>query len=180
MTKSQHLGVLRAVLTSLGAVLATYGIQDGNAWLPVIGVILTGFSLGWGVIWHKDPAKPGKLKWSLLRKFSNAVLSACATYGWMHPDQASGVLMLVSNLGPLIAMYASWIDNGPEDPEDLDDEPPSFGGPLKILLLLAACSFLLPGCTGLTLSLQSPWGDATATPDGAFTITPRAIVIPVK
>jgi hypothetical protein len=125
MTKSQKLGLLRGLLTSIGAAMATYGINDGQQFLPVIGFILAGVSLGWGVLWHRDPAKPGKIKWSLVRKFANAGLTACATYGWMHPDQASGILMLIANLGPVIAMYASWIDNSPEDPDDdLDDTPP--------------------------------------------------------
>lgn len=128
MTKSQHLGLLRGILTSIGAALATYGINDGQQFLPVIGFILAGVSLGWGVFWHRDPAKPGKIHWSLVRKFANAGLTAVATYGWMKPEQASDILMVIANLGPFIAMYASWIDNSPEDPDDdLDDAPPFRG-----------------------------------------------------
>lgn len=178
MNKQQHLGLIRAFLTALGTSLATWGITDGHQWLPVIGIVLAFISLGWGWIWHRDPATPGKLKWSLVRKFINVCGTAAITYGIVNPERVVGIEMLVFTAGPLLAAWFSWIDNSPEDPADPDDKPPFRN--LPIILLLAACIFLLPGCAGLSLSLQSPWGDAAATPDGALIITPRAIVIPGK
>lgn len=125
MNKSQYLGILRAFLTSLGAVLVTFGVTDGHAFLPIVGIVLSLVSLGWGVLWHRDPHKPGKIQWSLIRKFCNAVTSALATYGFLHPGQVSGVMMLVATLGPLLAVHLSFIDNSPEQPEeDSDDLPP--------------------------------------------------------
>lgn len=120
MNKNQYLALLRTFLTTLGAVLATYGFTDGHAWLPVIGVALSGLSVGWGVLWHRDPAKPGKIKWSLVRKFVNALTSAAATYGWMRPDQVDGVVMLFATLGPLLALNFSLIDSAdaPSEPEN--------------------------------------------------------------
>ena len=58
MNKDQALGQLRAFLTALGTILATWGISDGNQWAPIIGVIIAGYSLTWGLLHHRDPNTP--------------------------------------------------------------------------------------------------------------------------
>lgn len=123
MNQSQYLGIIRAFLTSLGAALLTFGITDGHAFLPIVGIVLSIVSLGWGVLWHRDPKKPGKIKWSLVRKFCNSVTSALATYGFLHPDQVSGLMMLIATLGPLLAAHLSFVDNSSSEEEEYPSKP---------------------------------------------------------
>lgn len=119
MTKDQTLGQLRTALTALGTVLATWGINDGNAWAPVTGAILALISVTWGILHHKDTATPGTLKWSLVRKLVNILGSAGITYGFLNSEKVQGIEMLVAAAGPLLAAAFSWIDNETpaEDPE---------------------------------------------------------------
>ncbi len=171
MNKNQSLGALRAFLTALGTMLATWGFSDGHNFTPIIGVILTGFSLSWGVFHHKDPSTPGKMSWSLFRKFINVLCSAAATYGFLHPDKVSAIAPFLAALGPILAARFSWIDNSDPQPEGQEDEPPPFDMP--ILLLLAALTIFLPSC-GLNVQARTPYGDATLSPEGRLSIIPKA------
>lgn len=155
--KTQTFGLLRAFLTALGAVLVTFGLNDGHAWLPVIGLALATFSLGWGWVWHRDPLTPGRLSWSLVRKFVNALTAALATYGWMHPEQVPAVLTLFATLGPLMAAKFSWIDNS-----DDDDAP---GPPLYPILIIFLAASFLPSCAGLGLAPRAVVVTLTLSPD---------------
>ncbi len=173
MNKNQYLGQLRAVLTALGTMLATWGWSDGHEFTPIIGVLLTGFSLTWGWLHHKDPSTPGKMSWSLFRKFINVLCTAAATYGFLHQDKVGAIASFLAALGPLIAARLSWIDNSDPKPED---EDPDFKPPFNLLLLLLALSILLPSCNGLTLTARSPYGSG-GYKDGQLYVIPKARVI---
>lgn len=163
MNKEQKLGQFRAALTAAGTVLATWGINDGNAWAPLTGLIIAVISATWGVLHHKDPARPGSLKWSLVRKAVNAAGAAAITYGWLNPEKVQGMEMLLAALGPLIAAWFSWIDNSEGDDGD-GYEPPDPPKPninLLLLLLAVGCLLALPGCA-FTIR---PDGSATGTLD---------------
>ena len=138
MKKEQALGQIRELLAALGAVLVTWGISDGNQWSPVIGVLIAAYSLTWGLLHHRDPATPGRMSWSLVRKFINVLGTALVTYGVLHPDRFNALVPLVAALGPLLAAHFSWVDNNPED------GPQDPGPPLWIFLL--ALIPLLPSC----------------------------------
>jgi len=101
--KDKWLSQLRAILTAAGSALTTWGLNDGNNWAPVAGVILALVSLLWGVAFHRDPANPGKIKWSLVRKFFNAAGTALVTYGVINPDKVDSVVALLAVLGPMLA-----------------------------------------------------------------------------
>jgi hypothetical protein len=178
MNKQQSLGQFRAVLTALGTMLATWGFSDGHDFAPIIGVVLASFSLTWGLFHHKDPSTPGKLSWSLFRKFINVIGSAAVTYGVMHPDKWGGVATFLAAVGPLLAARFSWIDNS--EPKSDDPEDPDFKPPFNLLLLLLALSILLPSCQGLTLRARTPYANGIYK-DGQLYIIPkaRAINIPI-
>lgn len=148
MNKDQFLGQLRAVLTAGGTALATWGLTDGNQWAPVSGVILAVVSLGWGLLWHRDPANPGKLKWSLVRKLANVTGAALVTYGFVAPGKVDSMVSFLAAFGPLLASLFSFIDNGENDNDESDG-----GFPYGIMVLVVAASFLLPGC-GTTLGID--------------------------
>lgn len=120
MTKAQTLGQIRTALTALGTVLATWGITEGHAWAPIVGIIIALLSATWGLLHHKNATTPGTLKWSLVRKTVNILGSAGITYGFLNTEKVQGIEMLVAALGPLLAAAFSWIDN--EAPAD-DTEP---------------------------------------------------------
>ena len=113
MTTSQKLGQIRALLTALGSVLTVYGLSDpaGQSWMILIGVIMAFISLTWGVLHHRDPQNPGRISWSLFRKFANLAGTAAVTYGIMHPDRVDSLEVLLAALGPILASSFSWIDN---------------------------------------------------------------------
>lgn len=162
MNKQQKLGQLRAALTAAGTALATWGVNDGNAWAPVVGLVIALVSATWGILHHKDPAKPGSLRWSLVRKAFNAAGAAAITYGWLNPEKVQGMEMLIAALGPLVASWFSWIDNSDKNDGDGYDEPdpPRRGDVGLWLMFIAVTSFLLmPGCT------------VTVTPDGSVSAT---------
>jgi hypothetical protein len=146
MKKEQALGQIRTFLTAAGTVLATWGISDGNGWAPVTGVIVALISLLWGIAFHRDPNNPGKLKWSLLRKFINVAGSAAVTYSFVSQDRVDAMMALVAALGPLAAATFSWVSN--------DDGRPA-GSRLPVILFLAALSVLLfPSCSGFDYSAR--------------------------
>lgn len=175
MNKEQTLGQIRAALTAAGTVLATWGINDGNAWAPVTGVVIALISLTWGWLHHKDPVTPGSLKWSLVRKFANVAGSAAITYGMLNPEKVHGIEVLIATLGPLLASWFSWIDNSDDAPSD-DDEPKAKTG---LWLLLLCLPFLLPGCSGypITAKIDTEYGTITSDAKGGIIIAPRANVI---
>lgn len=174
MNKDQTLGQIRAALTAAGTVLATWGINDGNAWAPIVGVVVAAISLTWGLLHHKDPATQGSLKWSLVRKFANVAGSAAITYGLLNPEKVQGIEMMVATLGPLLASWFSWIDNS-----ETDDSGDESGGNTGLWLLMLFVVLLLPGCANMPIhaSLETPYGDITTDSKGTIVIAPRANVI---
>lgn len=163
MTKQQKLGTFRAVLTALGASLATWGISDGNQWAPVTGAILAVISATWGVLHHRDPATPSTIRWSLVRKAANAIGAALVTYGFLNPERVVGLEILIASFGPLLALWFSQIDNSSDDDDEEADDPPRRGDVGLWLIFLAASCLLLPGCT-VTVN---PDGGVSATIDDA-------------
>lgn len=174
MNKEQTLGQIRAALTAAGTVLATWGINDGNAWAPVAGVVVAAISLTWGLLHHKDPTTQGSLKWSLVRKFANVAGSAAITYGLLNPEKVQGIEMMMATLGPLLASWFSWIDNS-----DTDDTDEGTGGKAGLWMLMIFVVLLVPGCANMPIhaSLETPYGDITTDSKGAIVIAPRANVI---
>jgi len=170
MKKDQLLGQIRTALTALGTMLATWGVNDGNQWAPVTGLVIAILSATWGILHHRDPATPGKLSWSLVRKALNAAGAAAITYGYLNPEKVQGIEMLFAAMGPLAASMFSWIDNS------ADDIPPGPDG-LHILLLLGTLCFLLPGCAGVPLRVDSDFGTLTTDAKGGITFAPRAGII---
>jgi hypothetical protein len=169
MNKEQTLGQLRAALTAVGTALATWGVSDGNQWAPIIGVIIAGISLTWGLLHHKDPSTPGTLSWSLVRKLANVAGSALVTYGMLNPERVAAVTAVIAALGPLLASRYSWVANTSED----DDTGPP---PLPVMLLLASLVCLMPSCAPgdeypltATISFRDPTSGAKA----GLTYTPR-------
>lgn len=142
MTKEQAIGQLREVLTAAGAVLATWGISDGNGWAPAIGAVLALASLLWGVAWHRDKGKPGKVRWTLVRKFVNALGAAAVTYGVLNPDKVQSVDTLLAAIGPVVASATSWISNG--------GDGTSSGSPLLLVVALMPF-FALAGCETMAI-----------------------------
>jgi hypothetical protein len=180
MTKDQLKGQFRAVLLALGTMLATLGFSDGNNWMPVVGIILAGWSLTWGLLHHKDPANPGTLSWSLLRKFVNAIGSAALAYGYKHPEQINAIMAFVAALGPLAAAHFSWISNKPDD-EETDQGPD--GMSIPIIAIGFICFFLLPSCADYPIKARiiTDYGTISADAKGGIVIEPNAkpIVIPI-
>ena len=111
MNKEQTLGQIRAALTALGTVLATWGVNDGNQWAPAVGIIVALISVTWGLLHHRSPATPGRLSWSLVRKTWNIIGTAALTYGYLNPEKVQGIEKLLAATGPLLAAVCSWIDN---------------------------------------------------------------------
>lgn len=174
MTKEQTLGQIRAALTAAGTVLATWGINDGNAWAPIVGGIVAVLSVTWGLLHHRDPLTQGQLKWSVLRKCVNVLGSAGITYGLLNPEKVEGVDALLAALGPLLASVWSWIDNEPDT--DLDDGP----GDIHLLLLIGAVSLLLlPGCAEFPITgrIDTEFGSITTDAKGGLVIRPIPHVI---
>ena len=91
MTKDQFLGQIRAILTAAGSALATWGLDDGNAWAPIVGIILALVSCTWGLLHHRDPATPGVVSWSAVRKLLNLIGSAAVTYGFLNPEKVGSI-----------------------------------------------------------------------------------------
>ena len=186
MNQQQFLGQLRAVLTAIGTMLATWGLSDGQQWTPVIGIVLALVSLTWGLLHHRDPATPGRLSWSLFRKTLNVCGSAAVAYGLLHPDKLSSMAAVAAALGPLLASWYSWVDNSTAGDPD-DDEPPFHRLPLLLLMAAATC-LLLGACAGGGLDLrqlppiriETPWGSGSKAADGTITLIHRATVIPEK
>lgn len=199
MTKNQQLGQLRAVLLALGSALATWGFSDRNQWAPIVGIILAGWSLTWGLLHHKDPATPGTLSWSLVRKFANALGAAAVTYGWCHPDKVDSIMKILPLLGPILAGWFSWISNAPEE----GDDGGPYDGPNGLASLIAIgflFFFLLPSCNPnapVPFKLKTPYGvlsqdakgglaarskvlDLTRDADGTFTVIPKAKTITIR
>ncbi len=174
MNKDQFLGQVRAALTAAGAVLATWGINDGNDWAPITGIVVTFISLSWGWLHHRDPATSTTFKWSLFRKLINVAGSALITYGLLNPEKVQGVEVLIAALGPLLASWFSWIDNSPANPTDDDTRPPD-----GLWLILAAILFIMPSCAEFPINaqIQTPYGDITTDSKGGLLIAPRADVI---
>jgi len=111
MNREQTLGQIRAALTALGTVLATWGISDGHQWAPAAGIIVALISVTWGLLHHRNPTTPGRLSWSLVRKTWNIIGTAALTYGYLNPEKVHGVEILLAACGPLLATVFSWIDN---------------------------------------------------------------------
>ena len=173
MNKDQTLGQIRAFLTAAGAALATWGINDGNAWVPVVGVLVAVISVTWGLLHHKDPATQGTLQWSLVRKLLNVAGSAAITYGILNPEKVQGLEMLAATLGPLLASMCSWIDNSSDgDPDD--------GPPTHLWILAGAAILFLPSCAGLTINASTPYGDVSTDAKGHVIIAPKPVIIPSK
>ena len=169
MKKEQTLGALRAFLTTLGSALATWGLADpaGGAWAPVTGLILAAASLVWGTWFHRDPATPGRLRWSLVRKLGNALFTALVTYGVTSSETAATADLLLANLGPLlVAMGFSVADNqAPSGNGGGKGSPPGSSGGGATLLLLALAALL---ATGLLTGCS-----ATIDENGRWNITPH-------
>ena len=174
MNKDQTLGQIRAALTAAGTVLATWGINDGNSWAPIVGVVVAAISLTWGLLHHKDSTTQGSLRWSLVRKFANVAGSAAVTYGLLNTEKVHGLEMLIASFGPLLASWFSWIDNSEADGDDNGT-----GGDAGLLLLLMCSVLILPGCANMPIhaSLETPYGDITTDSKGAIVIAPRANMI---
>jgi hypothetical protein len=153
--------------------LATWGISDGNQWAPVIGVLLALVSATWGILHHRNPATPGRLSWSLVRKLANVAGSAAVTYGLLNQDRVASVTVLIAAIGPLLAARYSWVDNS-------EDATPPFGGGTPLWLMMAAvCCLLLPGCAGNgrfdisavpPLRIVTPWGSGSKDADGNIAV----------
>lgn len=124
MTKQQKLGALRALLTAIGASLATWGFDDGNSWAPATGALIAIISATWGVLHHKDPNVPSTIRWSLVRKAVNALGAAAATYGYLNPEKVAGIEMVVATLGPVLAIVFSCVDNREDDDGFGEPSPP--------------------------------------------------------
>ena len=133
--KEQYLGQVRALLTALGSVLVVFGMHYGHAWEPVIGTLMVGASLAWG-LYHKEGWDAFS---SGFRKLVNAAGSAAVTYGVLSPEKSGAILGLV---GPVLVLFGSWRANESRRPVDPDKE---FWGLLMLLMALGLC--LLPtGC----------------------------------
>lgn len=145
MTKDQFQGQLREVLAAAGTALATWGVSDGHQWDPVAGVIAALVSVTWGVLHHRDPDKPGRLRWSLVRKLANVTGAAVVTYGFVSPEKVDSLLAMLAVIGPMLALAFSFIDN--------DDGKGGRGGTSCWIFLLASLSLLLPGC-GTTFGMD--------------------------
>ncbi len=177
MTKDQQFGQLRALLLAIGSALATWGFSDGNQWAPAIGIILAGWSFTWGLLHHRDPAKPGTVSWSLFRKFVNATCVAMVTYGWCNPEKADAFLKILPLLGPVLAARWSWIDNSEDESEKGPD-----GMNLPLIAVGFLCLFLLPSCElPLRAKLVTDYGSITRDAKGGITIEPsaRPIKLPI-
>lgn len=111
MNREQTLGQIRAALTALGTVLATWGWNDGHQWAPAAGIIVALVSVTWGLLHHRSPETPGRLSWSLVRKSWNIIGTAALTYGYLNPEKFQGIEILLATTGPLLASVFSWIDN---------------------------------------------------------------------
>lgn len=120
MDTNPTLGQIRAILTALGAALTVWGLHDpsGQAWMPIVGILMAFLSLTWGILHHRDPRKPGRISWSLFRKFLNITGTAAVTYGVMHPERFTSLETLIAALGPILAASFSWIDNSEIKPTD--------------------------------------------------------------
>jgi hypothetical protein len=177
MSKAQTLGLVGSTLTATGTVLATWGINDGHQWAPIVGIVLALVSLTWGLLHHKDPATPGTLKWSLVRKTINVAGSAAITYGFLNPERVQGIEVLAASLGPLLAAWFSWIDNETTAGDDGDPGP---DGLHLLLALICLTALLLPSCADfpVTGSIQTPYGTITTDAKGGIVLAPRPIVIP--
>jgi hypothetical protein len=177
MNKDQTLGQIRALLTASGSALATWGITDGNAWAPITGALLAIISATWGVLHHKDPARPGVIKWSLVRKAVNAIGTAAITYGLINPEKVDGAEMVLASLAPFAAMAFSWIDN---DSDDGDKGPDG----INLLLLVSFLAFLIPSCADFPIvaRLETEYGTVETDSKGGVVIRPipRVIRIPLN
>lgn len=74
---------------------------------------------------------------------------------------------------PLILFLGDWLDDGVKND--------SFKIPLALFLVAIVtltASLGLVGCSGLTFTLSTPYGDASGSPDGSGTVTLRPIIIP--
>lgn len=179
MNKPQLLGLLRGLFTAFGTMLAVHGLSDGNNWQPVAGIGLALASLFYGMLYHKDPENPGKLRWSLVRKLVNVTGSAMVMYGYTRPEKVEAIVAAVAAMGPFFALFFSFVDNTTPD----DDEPFDIKKvPLWLLLACAGC-LLLPGCAGfpITAMLDTHYGSATLDAKGQLVIAPKArpITIPI-
>jgi hypothetical protein len=113
-TLDQTLGAVRAILTALGGALAAWGFLAEPLWAPIPGIVLALISVLWGVMIHRDPNKPGKIKWSLVRKLFNATGAGLVVWGVASSDQIDSLMVLLGSLGPLIATSSSIVTNDPE------------------------------------------------------------------
>jgi len=178
MNKQQKLGQVRAFLTAAGASLATWGFNDGNAWAPIVGIILAAISGTWGLLHHKDPTTAGSLRWSLVRKFANVAGSACITYGFLNPERVQGIEVLIASAGPLLASWFSWIDN-----ESMDDDELNGGGGTNMLWIVGFASILLTSCAEFPINarIDTDYGTIETDAKGGLVIRPipRVIRIPI-
>ncbi len=179
MKKEQYLGQIRALLTAAGSALATWGVTDGNAWAPIVGVILALVSVTWGVLHHKDPTTPGVIKWSLVRKAANAIGAAAVTYGLVSPEKVDGSLMVLATLAPFAAMAFSWIDNDSDD----DDSGTGPDG-IHVPMILIFMSLFFTSCAEfpITARLDTEYGTIETDAKGGLVIRPipKVIRIPLN
>lgn len=148
MNKEQILGQVRELLTAGGAVLAVYGLHYGHQWEPVIGVLVLGIALAWG-LYQKEGWDS---IYSTVRKLANTAGSAAVTYGILAENQAAALLGLV---GPALALLGSWRSNGAEE---------SRSAPLLYRTLVATGTALGLATGGGLTSGCAALGDATLVP----------------
>lgn len=122
MNKEQFSGLLRELLTAVGAALVTWGISSAGMWQEITGLIMAAVGIGWAWSHHEDKG----LKLSAVRKLISAGAGVAVASGVMSPEK---VEVLLGVTGSLVTLVWSMWDKG--------GTPPS----ATPLLLLAALMF---------------------------------------
>lgn len=103
MNKDQFTGLLRELLTAVGAALVTWGTLNDGLWQTISGAIMTALMIAWAVYWNEGR----EMLYTLVRKLISSVAGVVVATGVLTPERADvlvGVAMSVVSLA--WAIYA--------------------------------------------------------------------------
>jgi len=141
MKKQKLLGLIRELMSAIGAGLVTHGLMTNTHMEYFLGFFMVLASLMFA-IYEKQGQE---IVFTLVRKLMSSAGGVVIALGILTPDKIESLLGIV---GPLIALTWSVKSKGGEVPKSL-----------KAIALLLVCVFMIPSCANLTADLGSDPND---------------------
>jgi hypothetical protein len=153
MNKEQTLGLVREILTAIGAL----AFASFTGWESIAGLIILIFSIAWSFYYHEGLETIG----TGIRKLLSVAPAVAVELGLLSTEKATSLIAL---LLPLFSMVWSYFING-----DNKFKPNNLG----LWILFFAMSFLvLPSCQNYPITGKLSYIDSTTGAKGGIVFTP--------